>query len=182
MIRAPFAIAVLSATCLAAQAHPHRYVEQQALLYVGLDSVDVTIRIVPSFVEGAAIFARIDSDGNGLVSDEEATAFGLEVLARSRLDVDGLSVPWSGVAANVPARHLIAAGSGVIEIELSAPYRLARGQDHRIDFEVAYDELSHDWFVQPYFYESLVEATSSRTVERTDDVHRVRIRVGSNVP
>ena len=181
-MRAGFATAVLAAASVVAQAHPHRYVDQQALLYVGLETVDVTIRIVPSFVEGTAIFDRIDSDGNGLVSEDEAAAFGMEILSKTRLDIDGQSIPWSSVAANVPARHLIAAGSGMIEVELSAPSSLTGGENHVIDFQVAYDNLSHVWFLQPYYYEGLVEATSSRIVERTDDAHRIRIRFGSTVP
>lgn len=181
-MRARIAAAILAAVSFDARAHPHKYVDQQALLYVGLDTVDVTIRIVPSFVEGSAIFDRIDSDRNGLVSEDEARAFGAEILGKARLDIDGRSVPWSRVAANVPARSLVAGGSGVIEVELSAPCRLAGGEEHQIDFEIAYDNLAHDWFVQPYFYESLVDATSSRIVERTDDAHRVGIRLGSNAP
>jgi hypothetical protein len=74
-----------------AGAHPHSYVDQQALLASSLDAMTVTIRIVPSLVEE------------------------------------------------------MSAGLGMIEIAATASFTLARASDHRVTFEISYDELSHDW-------------------------------------
>jgi hypothetical protein len=71
-----------------AGAHPHSYVDQQALLASSLDAMTVTIRIVPSLVEE------------------------------------------------------MSAGLGMIEIAATASFTLARASDHRVTFEISYDELS----------------------------------------
>jgi hypothetical protein len=172
--RIGLAVAGLLAFSGMAGAHPHSYVDQQALIFVGLDALDLTIRIVPSFEDGAAIFAHIDSDGNGFVSDREATAFGAAVVAKAELEVDGREVTLLNALATVPSIEQLAAGGGVIEVEAQASFALGSGGKHRLVFGIAYEDLSHDWFIQPFFYRGLVD-TGSPVVQRTDTGNRVGI-------
>lgn len=179
--RIGLAVAGLLAFSGMAGAHPHSYVDQQALIFVGLDALDLTIRIVPSFEDGAAIFAHIDSDGNGFVSDREAATFGAAVVAKAKLEVDGRKVTLLNSITTVPSMQRVAAGGGVIEVEAQASFALGIGGEHRLVFGIAYEDLSHDWFIQPFFYRGLVEA-SSPVVERTDASNRVGIRFSSGAP
>ena len=80
--------AISAALCAAvgtADAHPHQDIDQQVLLSVGTGEVTVQIRIAPSFTEGAAIFAHIDTDGDGVASESETRAFGRDVIAGAAL-------------------------------------------------------------------------------------------------
>lgn len=172
---------ILSFVCLllsvtAAGAHPHAYIDQQALISVGTNSVDVTIRILPSFTEGAAIFARIDRDGNGVVSAAEAAELATAVVATAQLEVDGQPVALRRATATVPGIDEVSAGFGVIEIAATAAFRLASSGDHQVSFDIGFDEFSPDWQLQPFFYTDFIETMSSRTVARSDTGNGVGIR------
>lgn len=168
-------VACLLALSANAGAHPHAVVDQQALLSLGPGVADLTIRVVPSFVEGAAIFAHIDADSDGSVSEEERAAFALAVIERTRLEVDGISVGFDYVNAGIPGYRLAAAGAGVIEIVAAARFSLGDGGAHRVTFAIDYDDFSPDWQVQPYYYPDFVAAMSSPSVERTQGSNQVAI-------
>jgi len=136
-----------------AGAHPHSYVDQQALVSVGSNSVDVTIRIVPSFDNGAAIFAGIDADGNGVVSQGEAAEFAATVIAKARLEVDA-----------------------------STRFTLSNVGEHQVAFEIAYYDFSHDWQVQPFFYTDFAATMTLPTMARSDAGNQVGILFFSRSP
>jgi len=173
-----FAFIVCLLACLeTAGAHPHNYVDQQALLSVGANTVDVNIRIVPSFENGAAIFAAIDADGNGVVSQAEAAAFAAAVVANTSLEVDGNSIALQNATATVPYIDKVAAGFGIIEVDASAWFALSGVGEHQIAFAISYDDFSHDWQVQPFFYTDFAETISAQTVARSaTGNHKVTIR------
>lgn len=162
-----------------AEAHPHSYVDQQAMISVGLDAVVLTVRIVPSFEDGAAIFALIDADGNGVVSDREAAVFGAAVVKRAELEIDGRRFALRAATSTVPSKDRVSTGFGMIEVEAVAPIALGSGSDHRLAFSIGYQEFAHDWLIQPFFYRSFVDATSMRRVERTQSGNRVAIAFSS---
>lgn len=64
-------------------AHPHTKVEQQAILSIGLERAAIRIRILPSYDEGAEIFAHIDLDGDGKVPEAEVLHFAEEVASET---------------------------------------------------------------------------------------------------
>ena len=170
----PVAVCLLLAFATAG-AHPHAYVDQQALISVGTHSVDVTVRIVPSFTEGAAIFARIDSDSDGKVSDREAAELAAAVVATVQLEVDGMPVALHRATAVVPGVDEVSAGFGVIEISAAAAIVLAGSGNHQVSFNIGFDDFSADWQVQPYFYTDLVTAMSSRSIARNETGNGVNI-------
>jgi len=172
-------VTILLVSLGTAGAHPHSYVDQQALLSLGSSTMDVTIRIVPSFDSGAAVFSRIDTDGSDVVSADEAAGFAAAVIAKARLEIDGQTIVFHRATATVPDIDQVSAGFGIIEIEATASFTLAGAGEHQVAFEIAYDEFSHDWQVQPYFYADFAEAMSSRKVARSDMGNQVGILFSS---
>jgi hypothetical protein len=100
-------------------------------------------------------------------------------MATSRLEVDGQVVRFDEARATVPDLDEMSAGVGMIEIAATASFALARARDHRVTFQISYDELSHDWQLQPFFSTDFVERTSSRTVDRGGAPDRVSILFSS---
>lgn len=168
-------VAMLLLCAGTADAHPHDYVDQQALISVGVNSIDLTILIAPSFADGAAIFAHIDTNGNGIVSEDEALVFGAAVVSQAELQVDGGTTALRTANVIVPDRASTSAGTGMITIEAIAAYSLPERGHHRLHFDISYGVFSHDWFVQPFFYRDFVQATASRMVERSVAENRAGI-------
>lgn len=167
--------AAVAATVGTAAAHPHKDIDQQVLLSVGPGEVIVQVRIAPSFTEGAAIFAHIDADGDGAVSESEADAFGADVIANAALKVDGRRFPFNAPRVSVPALEWVAAGLGLIEVDATAAVNLTAVERHRVDFEISYADLAHEWFVQPFYFPELMSALPSQSIERSAAGNRVRI-------
>lgn len=159
----------------AAQAHPHDHVEQQALLSIGLDRVVLQVRIVPSYIEGAAIYAHIDDDGDGHVSDDEAAAFAENVISKTRMTLDANEIAFEPPSVKMPDRKSVSSGLGVIEVDAKTSIELTATETHILAFDIAFEAFSHDWFVQPFFFESLDKAVPSKSVERSESSHGIAI-------
>jgi hypothetical protein len=161
-----------------AGAHPHSYVDQQVQLSLGLEEVHVTAVIVPSVEEGAAIYAHLDADGNGIVSPDEASDFGTALLEGMRFVVDGQEVELARAGTRVAGAEEIRSGSGAITVTAAAPVDLDPAAAHQILFEVTYGEFSHEWFVQPFYTPQLVEAFGTPALERSPEGQQVAISFG----
>lgn len=159
----------------AVRAHPHENIDQQVLLSVGAGEVIVQIRIAPSYIDGAAIFAHIDADGDGVVSVSEAEEFGSDVMARATLSVDGRRFDFNAPKVSIPAREWVSAGVGLIEVDATAAINIASLSRHRIDFRIGYDEFAHDWFIQPFYYPELMHALPEQSIGRSSSGDRVEI-------
>lgn len=173
-MRASILAALLAALAGPAAAHPHAYVDQQALLSVGPDGAEVRLVIVPSAAEGPAILAHLDGDGDGFVSDAEAEAFGAEVLAETELRVDGEPLPLILADAKVADPAAVAAGIGAIEVTAEASFGSLGPGAHRVDFAVSHGSFSHGWFVQPFLGRDLAKA-GAPVVERSEDGARASV-------
>ena len=175
-LRSRFAGSLLACAAVGtAAAHPHQDIDQQVLLSVGTGEVTIQIRIAPSFTDGAAIFAHIDTDADGAISESEADAFGAEVIANAALKVDGRRFAFNAPRVAVPALEWVAAGVGLIEVDATAAINLTAVERHRVDFEISYDDLAHEWFVQPFYFPELMSALPSQAVERSSSGSHVRI-------
>ena len=168
-------VAVVAFAIGSAVAHPHEDIDQQVLLSVGTGEVIVQIRISPSFTEGAAIFAHIDADADGAISEAEAEAFGAAVIADAALEVDGRRFDFNTPRVSVPALEWVAAGLGLIEVDATAAVNLTAAERHRVDFEILYEDLAHEWFVQPFYFPELMSALPQQSIERSAAGNRVRI-------
>lgn len=171
-----FFFAAALAVPVAAGAHPHRYIDQQVQLSIGLEAVEITVVIVPSIQDGAAILSHIDGDGDGVVSSKEAQAFGADVLAAAELTVDGRAFVFAHADVAVPDAEEVAKGTTPITVNASTQVRLAEREAHRVDFGISYGAFSHTWFVQPFFYPDLLENPPSPSVDGTGGEGKVVIR------
>lgn len=162
----------LSKTLLA---HPHSKIEQQALISVGLDRAVLAIRIMPSYDEGTTIFATIDGNGDGIVSDDEAETFGQQVLGGMALYVDGQMHSFGKVAVNIPEARLVRSGQGMIQVKATASFVRLGGTRHKMQLRISYEHLSHNWYIQPFFYSNLLKEYVSRAIERSPDGRHVEI-------
>lgn len=146
---------LVGALATSAGAHPHTYVEQQALLSIGAERVDSNVTIVPSLSEGQAIFDQLDLDGNGDINHDEAQALQRAVLDAAHLTLDGTAAPWSAGPVTMPSAVRLSTGTGQITLSASARLPNAPARDHSLRFEMTYDALSHDWQVQPFYFADL---------------------------
>jgi len=186
LVTAGAAALVAAGTTSVASAHPHENVDQQVHLAIGSDRVVAQVRIAPSYTDGAAIFARIDIDGDGVVSEAEATRFGVDVITDAALSLNGTAVRLRMGAVSVPTRDMAAAGFGVIEIEAVAAIRVADDSTQEIGFEIAYAEIAHDWFIQPFYFAELMTARAVPAIERVPSGDRITVRIperhGETIP
>ncbi|MFS4438151.1 hypothetical protein ACMA5I_08050 [Paracoccaceae bacterium GXU_MW_L88] len=167
--------AMLVAAPALAAAHPHSYVDQQVQLSLGMDSAQITVVIVPSANEGEAIFAHLDRDGDGAISDAEASAFARAVLDKAALMADGETVKLENAQIAMPEADAIQGGLGPIRLRADAPLALAPDTEHEIAFTIGYEDLSHDWFVQPYYHDDFTAAFPEPGLRRSEDGHEVVI-------
>lgn len=173
MRQTAFALVGLLLTANLLHAHLHDDVEQQALLSIGLDRATLEIRIIPSFDEGATVFAHLDSDADGTVSADEASSFGIEILSRSNLVVNDLPVDLGNLRIIVPQASQISSGQGVISVTTNANFPALNGARTSVHFEITYAELSNSWFIQPFFFADLNRTFSMDTLVRSSDGTRV---------
>ena len=160
----------------AAIAHPHKDVDQQVHLAIGASEVIVQVRIAPSFVDGAAIFALIDVDSDGIVSETEASRFGFMVISSATLRLDGARVDLGMPEVSVPTQGSASAGFGLIEVAAVAAIDVADRAAHEIDFEISYGDISHEWFIQPFYFPELTAARTVPIIERSSSGERITVR------
>lgn len=158
-------IAALAAAPLAA--HPHKDVDQQVALTVAPDHVDMAITIVPSYVSGANIFDMIDANGDGTVSDTEASDFANDVLQTAILTDGATPQVWGQITASVPDRDTMAAGGGQIIIAASTDAKLTTATP--VQFTIGYTAISHDWFVQPWLNPADFPTDRQPSIDRISD-------------
>lgn len=158
-------------------AHPHSYVDQQVQVALGLDRAEITVMIVPSAQDGAAIFAQLDLDGDGAVDDHERAAFRRAVLAAAAFTVDDEPVPLGAGEVTVSAPALLAAGAGPIELRTTARFDPLGPGTHVLRFAIQFDAFDHDWFVQPFYFNDLIAAGPSPELTRSADGSTVTVSI-----
>lgn len=121
---------------LPAQAFAHRLDEylQATILTVESGRVEGSMRLVPGVAVTPAVIARIDTNGDGVISDAEQQAYAQSVFRDLSLTVDGQPLAIRLVSATFPSIDAMVQGSG--EIQLSFAADLPRGgTSRRLVFE-----------------------------------------------
>ena len=136
----------------------------------------VGFAIVPSAPEGTAILAHLDRDGDGMVSDQEASAFARDVVAGAALTLDGERIPLGKPTVAVPPGETIASGAGTIRVTTQAPLPLAGSTERDLALDVGFDAFAPDWFVQPFLLPELAGVGTISGIERSDRGARFRLR------
>ena len=158
-----------------ATAHPHTDIEQQVLLTLGLKQVSIRIVIMPSFDEGEAIFGHLDTDENGSISDQEAANFASQVMARSDLKINNSAINFAKAEVTVPSLAMVSAGLQAIEIVSHAKVSFDEKLQQRISYQIDYQQLSHQWLIQPFYYPDLYKAMSLKNIQRFDNPRKLAL-------
>jgi hypothetical protein len=106
----------------AAPAHAHRLDEylQATTISVGKDVVQAQIRMTPGVAVFSNLFAAIDANSDGLISESEQRAYAERVLRDLSLAIDGTRLPLRLVAVKFASLAELKEGRGIIQIDFAA--------------------------------------------------------------
>lgn len=134
MNRAPVqAIIVLVASlALPSAAAAHRLDEylQAARISIDVDTISLDIDLTPGVTMAAQVFAAIDSNRDGEVSETEAGAYAERVLRSLAISVDDRPAQLTLVAHRFPTFDEMSLGTGTIRLAATAPVPRAVGVHH----------------------------------------------------
>jgi hypothetical protein len=128
------ALAVLLALQGAALAHALDAYLEAALIAVGKNRIDISLRLVPGVAVSAAVLADIDTDRDGALSRVEQQAYAARVLGDISLSMDGHRLVPRLVSADFPDMASMRQGLGEIRLDFVADTP-AGGGKHRLIFE-----------------------------------------------
>jgi hypothetical protein len=140
--RLGLAAIVLAALCLA-QTTPlsaHRLDEylQTARLSVAVDRIGLEMDLTPGVAMAPAVFAMIDTDGNGQWSQAEIDAYARQVIGALVLTIDGRPARLALDRAEAPTWEAMKQGVGAIRLRASALAPAASPGDHHVIFRNAH--------------------------------------------
>jgi hypothetical protein len=93
---------------------------EATLLSIEPDRVEVSMRLVPGVAVASAVIARIDTNGDGLLSEAEQQAYAERVSRDLSLSIDGRPLVLHIVSVNFPSLEEMTRGLGEIQLELAA--------------------------------------------------------------
>lgn len=116
-------IAVALALALQAPAFAHEVDEyvQAALIELERDHLDVHLRLVPGAEVFSEVFALIDTNADGVVSDIEKQAYARNVVRDLTLSLNGQRVNAEILSIDFPTVALMKEGLGEIHLALRFP-------------------------------------------------------------
>lgn len=117
-------------------AFPHRLDEylEATIFSVEKDHIYVWMRLAPGVAVFPAVFASIDTDGDGVISEIEQRAYADNVLGDISLVIDGHSLKPHLMSMNFPEIERLKDGMGEIQIEFVADLP-AGGPNRELIFE-----------------------------------------------
>jgi HupE / UreJ protein len=123
--------AVVMSLFVSGVASAHRLDEylQATLVSVEKDHVEVSVRLIPGVAVSSAVIARIDTDGDGVLSRTEQLAYADRARSDLSLTADGERVKLKLVSAAFPQIEQMRDGVGEIRLEFTAD--LPRGGPDR---------------------------------------------------
>lgn len=128
------ALAILLALSAPALAHALDAYLEAALIAVGKDRIDISLRLVPGVAVLPAVLAGIDTNSDGIISPAEQQAYAARVLGDISLSLDGHRLKPRLVAADFPTPALMQQGLGDIRIDFTAAAQ-ADGGKHKLVFQ-----------------------------------------------
>jgi hypothetical protein len=121
---------------LSASALAHRLDEylQAIILSVEKDHVQASMRLIPGVAVASTVLASIDTNGDGIISEDEQRAYAERVLRDLSITIDGKSASATLVSQKFPAIEDLKEGLGEIHIEFAVDLP-SGGRERRIVFE-----------------------------------------------
>jgi len=121
---------------LSAGAFAHRLDEylQAIILSVEKDHIQASMRLIPGVAVASTVLASIDTNGDGIISEDEQRDYAERVLRDLSIAVDGKSASPRLVSQEFPAIEDLKEGLGEIHIEFTVDLP-SGGHERRIVFE-----------------------------------------------
>jgi hypothetical protein len=135
--RLPVPFAVLGAwLAILPTAAAHRVDEylQATRLSIDIGRVDLEIDLTAGIALASEIFAWIDTNRDGEVSNAEGEAYALKMLSSVVLKVDGRPVPIKLVETSFPQFREMSLGVGTIRLRATAKIPAASAGRHQVSF------------------------------------------------
>jgi hypothetical protein len=131
-----FAAAVLIC-CAAAHASAHRLDEYllDTTFSVHPNRIEAEMRLTPGVNVARAIIGKIDTDGDGRLSDSEQQGYARRVLADVALSLDGKPMQPRLLSATFPEMQEMGEGVGEIVLRFDAAIPAGGGTNCRLVFE-----------------------------------------------
>jgi hypothetical protein len=159
-------LAAAGAILLAAgtPAFAHRLDEylQATTILVGKDRVQVQIRLTPGVAVFPFVFASIDTNADGVITDAEIRAYAERVLRDLSLTVDGDRLRLRLVSSKAARVEEMKEGRGDIQLEVDADVPRG-GQGRRLVFE-----NHHEARIAAYLVNGLVPTDSDISIRAQD--------------
>ena len=142
-------------------ANAHRLDEylQATRIDVSLDHVDLDIDLTAGVSVALDVWALVDTDRNGRISEAEGRSYADVVLKSVVLQVDGRPHPVALVSSRFPSLQEITSGSGPIRIEARAPLPLTGAGRHTLRYR-----NTHRRATSVYLVNALVPSNSAITI------------------
>jgi hypothetical protein len=161
-------IAVLAFGILLAlprDASPHRLDEylQATRIAVAREHVALEIDLTPGVAIAPRVFALVDRDADGRVTELEIEAYARTVLEDVALSVDGRTYRLTLTRAESPSWSDMRDGLGTIRIEAAAAVPLAAGGKHHIRYQ-----NFHQPEISVYLANALVPASREVSIAGQD--------------
>jgi hypothetical protein len=144
--RLVLAAAIGAVLVLPSPVSTHRLDEylQATRLGVSTDTVDIEIDLTAGVAVASRVWALVDADRNGRISDVEGRRYAQRVLQSVLLQLDDRPAAVALVSSRFPSFQQIHGGSGTIHLEARAalppirpgPHRLLYRNTHRRDMSV----------------------------------------------
>jgi hypothetical protein len=134
LLTASAALSVWLATPPPARAHRVDEYLQATLLSIDLGRVDLEIQLTPGVALASEVFAWVDTNRDGEISNAEGDAYARQMLRSVVLSVDGRHVPVTLVEASYPPFRDMSLGVGTIRLRATAKVPVARAGHHQVSF------------------------------------------------
>ncbi len=124
-----WAAAIIAVLALALPVRAHRLDEYLQATIFSLEEAKVGafMRLVPGIAVSSEVIARIDSNGDGIISEAERQAYARQVLHDLSLSLDGVPLQPRIVSVDFPTVEEMKQGLGEIQIEFTANLKPATG-------------------------------------------------------
>jgi hypothetical protein len=134
LCRLPLLLALLALPSNVFAHRDHQYL-QATLVAIEPDGVRLQINMTPGVAVAEQVITRIDRDGDGAISKNEAPVYA-ELLKRDlTLRVDGRNLELKLTASEFVPPAELRTGSGIIQMEFAAIFGPLAAGPHRLTFE-----------------------------------------------
>jgi hypothetical protein len=107
---------------------------QATRIAIDPDRVQLELDLTPGIALAQSIVSDVDGDGDGVLSNDEQSAYARLVLSALTLDIDGTPLRAELGQAAFPGVDAIRRGEGTIRLHLAAPLPRLAGGVHHLSF------------------------------------------------